>query len=67
MKKILTREEMYSHIESMAKKNCFYAALCIHLNSAKKETKEKFYQILEEQKFDNTVDFDIYLEKSIRD
>lgn len=56
---------MYSHIEDMAKKNCFYAAIYIHLNSAKKETKEKFYQILEEQKFDNTVDLDIYLEKSI--
>lgn len=65
MKKILTREEMYSHIESMAKKNCVYALILINLNSATKETKEKFYQILEEQKFDNTVDLDIYLEKSI--
>lgn len=56
---------MYSHIESMAKKNCVYALILINLNSATKETKEKFYQILEEQKFDNTVDLDIYLEKSI--
>lgn len=65
MKKILTREEMYSHIESMAKKNCVYAVIYLNLNSATKETKEKFWQILEEQNFNNTVDLDIYLEKSI--
>lgn len=56
---------MYSHIESMAKKNCVYAVIYLNLNSATKETKEKFWQILEEQKFNNTVDLDIYLEKSI--
>lgn len=65
MKKILTREEMYSHIESMAKKNCVYAVIYLNLNSATKETKEKFWQILEEQNFNNTVDLDIYLEKNI--
>lgn len=65
MKKILTREEMYSHIESMAKKNCVYAVIYLNLNSANKETKENFWRIIEEQKFDNTVDLDIYLEKNI--
>ena len=65
MKRTLTREEMHSHIKSMAKKNCVYAVIYKLLTYAKKENQEKFWQKIEEQKFDNIVDLDIYLESQL--
>lgn len=65
MKRTLTREEMHSHIKSMAKKNCVYAVIYKHLTSTKKENQEKFWQKIEEQKFDNIINLDVYLESQL--
>ena len=56
---------MHSHIKSMAKKNCVYAVIYKHLTSAKKENQEKFWQKIEEQKFDNLINLDVYLESQL--
>lgn len=60
--KILTKHEMQSHIESLAKKNCLYNSLLKMINSLSKDNKEKFWERLENKKFSNITDLDIYLE-----